>query len=102
MTTLTMSDIRSLHKQAGGYFFSRETMKFWGSKIYPTVYKGNLFVTSEYTGFERTHRAFSVRQFNPNDPISIQCIKLPDGSNTFNKFSTLESARDFAKNYFKD
>lgn len=46
----TIAAIKSANRDAGYYFFSRDTMKFFGTKIYPTVYQGPggvFFVTRE-------------------------------------------------------
>ena len=50
-----------------GHWFDPDTLRWWGSRIgrnaYPTP-TGALFVTSEFTGFERVNRAYTVRRFD--------------------------------------
>ena len=95
---MTMADVKQVNKDAGYYFFSRDTMQFFGTRIVSALYKNNTFITSDYTDFERNNRAYSVRVFHPETGI-VDTAKFPDGKSTFNKFSTLESAREFARNY---
>lgn len=93
-----MADVKQANKDAGYYFFSRDTMQFFGTRIVSALYKNNTFITSDYTDFERNNRAYSVRVFHPETGI-VDTAKFPDGKSTFNKFSTIESAREFARNY---
>lgn len=95
---MTIADVKQANRNAGYYFFSRDTMRFFGTRIESALYKNNTFITSDYTGFEKTSRAYSVRVF---DPVSgkVSTAKFPDGQSTFNKFSTKETAREFARNY---
>ena len=95
---MTMADVKQANKDAGYYFFSRDTMQFFGTRIVSALYKNNTFITSDYTAFERNNRAYSVRVFHPETGI-VDTAKFPDGKSTFNKFSTIESAREFARNY---
>ena len=95
---MTMADVKQVNKDAGYYFFSRDTMQFFGTRIVSALYKNNTFITSDYTDFERNNRAYSVRVFHPETGI-VDTAKFPDGKSTFNKFSTIESARKFARNY---
>ena len=93
-----MADVKQANKDAGYYFFSRDTMQFFGTRIVSALYKNNTFITSDYTDFERNNRAYSVRVFHPETGI-VDTAKFSDGQSTFNKFSTIESAREFARNY---
>ena len=95
---MTMADVKQANKDAGYYFFSRDTMQFFGTRIVSALYKNNTFITSDYTDFERNNRAYSVRVFHPETGI-VDTAKFSDGQSTFNKFSTIESAREFARNY---
>lgn len=95
---MTMADVKQANKDAGYYFFSRDTMRFFGTRIVSALYKNNTFITSDYTDFERNNRAYSVRVFHPETGI-VDTAKFSNGQSTFNKFSTIESAREFARNY---
>ena len=46
---MTMADVKQANKDAGYYFFSRDTMRFFGTRIESTLYKNNTFITSDYT-----------------------------------------------------
>ena len=95
---MTMADVKAHNKLAGYYFFSRDTMKFFGTRIVSSLYKNNTFITSDYTGFERTTRKYSVRVYNPKTGV-VDTAKDSDGKSTFNAFTFIEDAREFAKNY---
>ena len=101
MGKITMADVRAHNARAGHYFFSRDTMRFFGTHIVSTLYKNNTFITSDYTGFERTSRAFTVRVYNP-ETGHVFTAKDRNGKSTFNKFYFIEDAREFARNYSPD
>lgn len=66
MPKLTISDIKAANEKGGFYFFHKGAMKFFASKILPTVYQGDggvYFVTSE-TCFDDSARVFKVRSFD--------------------------------------
>jgi hypothetical protein len=60
----TIHDLPSLHK---GHFFSKDTMKYWGSRLVGEIYVSNLgiayFVTSELN-YDRTQRFFTIRSLD--------------------------------------
>lgn len=59
-------EIKDANRAAGMHFFDRDTMKFFHSKVFPTVYQGPggvYFVTSEYRD-SPSDREYKVRQFN--------------------------------------
>lgn len=83
----TIADVRQANKESGGYFFSRDTVRFFGSRVESSLYAGRYFITSEKAGFSSTLRKFTIRE------------ALPDGSvntvtDTFNKFRCIEDARE--------
>jgi hypothetical protein len=43
----TLGDVRFHNDRNGFYWFSQETMKFFGSKIESSLLKGGYFITSE-------------------------------------------------------
>jgi len=67
-------------------------MRWFGSRVESSLYKNNTFITSEYTGFERTKRAYTVRYYDEakNTVVDVS---------GFGAFSTKDAAREFAKNY---
>ena len=44
---MTIDMIKANNLLAGQYFFSRDTMRFFKSKVYPTIYGGKYFITRE-------------------------------------------------------
>lgn len=43
----TIDEIIEASQGRGGHFFDRETIEFFGTEIYKTVYGGRYFITSE-------------------------------------------------------
>jgi len=78
-TIWTIDAIRESDHRAGRYFFSADTMKFFDSRVLPTVYEGPggvYFITSEkFRGSDGVSapRKYSVRQFIP-DPVDIRTV----------------------------
>lgn len=63
---MTIQEIRSANAAGDHHFFDLDTMRFFRSRILPTVYQGKggiFFVTSEQP--PQGKRAYSVRQFRP-------------------------------------
>ena len=89
---MTMADIKQKLSAGGNHFFDPDTMRFFGSKVESSLYKNNTFITSEYTGFERTKRAYTVRYYNEKKNTVVDV-------SGFGAFSTKDAAREFAKNY---
>ncbi len=64
---MTIDQIKEANRAAGHHWFDPDWMRSFGTRISPTVYAGNVFITSDYTGFDRSERAYTVRQFDPTD-----------------------------------
>jgi hypothetical protein len=65
-TTWTINAIKDAVRATGSHWFDPSTMRFFGTKVLPTVYQGPggvYFVTSEQP--PHGPRAFTVRSFNP-------------------------------------
>ena len=58
----TITALRRANKASGHYWFSRDTMEFFASKVYPTVYGGYWFVSSEKIDFEDYRRRYHVNR----------------------------------------
>lgn len=43
----TLADVKELNREAGQYFFSRDTMRFFKCTIETGLFKGGYFITSE-------------------------------------------------------
>lgn len=95
---MTIADVKKANADAGYYFFSKETMRFFGTRIVSSLYQNNTFITSDYTSFDRDKRAFSVRMFDEKTG-NVKTANFPDGKTTFNAFHFIEDAREFARNY---
>lgn len=66
----TVEEIKRRNREAGGHYFDADTMRFFGSRVLPTVVGGRFFVTSERTGFDwDSPRAYSVREMMPDGTI---------------------------------
>ena len=65
---LTIAELKERNKQNGSYWFSPDSLRFWGSKIHGKVRKGHYFITSE-DNFNRTERLFTIRSFDHNAHI---------------------------------
>jgi len=64
---MTISEIRAINREKGFYFFSRDTMEFFKSKVFPDVfsaYERSYFITSEKACFDNPTRVYKVRVFN--------------------------------------
>lgn len=72
----------------GNYFFDKETMEFWDSKIEYGMTSDDLFITSE-KNFDDTKRLYSVREYNW-EKHDVKTI-------SFQKFNTLKDAMEFIK-----
>ena len=79
------------HNARGGYFFSPDTMRFWGSEIAAGLFENNTFVTSE-DDFNRTCKLFTARHYDW-DTHSVKTI------GEFQQFNTVVEAIAFAKSY---
>ena len=65
----SMNDIEWTNQAIGHHYFSTDTMRFFSSKIYPCVYRGRFFVTSEKDKFSGKPREYSVRMAESNGSI---------------------------------
>lgn len=70
--TYTLEQIKRANRDAGLHWFDRDTMRWFGSRVHQTTYGPDsvgriYFVSSEFTGFDRVERAYTVRVFEPAD-----------------------------------
>ena len=87
---LTITEMRKRNTEAGGNWFSKETMKFFGTKIETRPNKDNVFITSEWADFSETKRAYTLRKFIP-EKNNVETI------GDFLQYSTLEEAKEVRK-----
>lgn len=57
---MTISDVRAANKAIGHHWFSRDTMRFFKTRIESTLYKNGTFITSEQP--PHGPRVYSVRR----------------------------------------
>ena len=68
LRTVTTQDIRREHSAAGFHFFDQAAMRFFSSRVLPTVHTDGhrlLFVTSERDTWIDAPRRYTVREFDP-------------------------------------
>ena len=87
MKKLTIAEMKRLNKENGYCYFSKENMKFWGSKVIST-YSNGLFIESLTNSVLEGATAYKVGIMMPNGDV---CTIDKDNEETF--FPTLESAR---------
>lgn len=65
MKTMTINDIKKAVRDTGSHWFDPDTMRCFGTHVYPTVYQGEggiYFVTGE-DNYDRSGREYKVRRF---------------------------------------
>lgn len=61
---LNINEIMDEAREAGSHFFDDATMRFFSSRILPTVYKGCYFITSERDVYRDSNpRIYTVRMY---------------------------------------
>jgi hypothetical protein len=66
-----ITEVKKANKQIGQHFFDRDTLTFFGSKVYPDLYTvagRQFFVTSE-DNFNRTEKGYTIREAMPDGDI---------------------------------
>lgn len=91
MAYKNITEIRVANDNRGHHWFEPDTMKFFKSIVYPTVYGGCYFVTSE-KGPDNVRR-YSVRVCNLDGSISTV--------SNFQEFGTAAKAKAYAKSLSK-
>jgi hypothetical protein len=64
-----VSQIIEANKEAGQFFFSANTMRFFKSRVLFGVYGGRYFITSEKKCFNDFTRVYSVQEIKENGSI---------------------------------
>lgn len=82
----TMNEVKTLHKELGGKFFDRETMRTWNSHIETVPNMANIFITSEKENEWYAKRRYTLRWFN-DDTWEIETL------GPFRGYDDIESAR---------
>ena len=66
-----ITEVKKANKENGQHFFDRNTLAFFGSKVYPDLYTvagRQFFVTSE-DNFNRTEKGYTIREAMPDGDI---------------------------------
>lgn len=87
MKKMTITEMKNLNKKNGYCYFSKETMKYWGSKVLAT-YNNGLFIESLTDSVRENATMYKVSMIFPNGDV---CTIDKNHDETF--FSTLEDAR---------
>lgn len=88
----SIEDIKRANVQADQYFFSPSTLRFFDSRVLPTLYgpEGSIFVTSEKNPFGDP-RAYTVRQITTDGSI--------DTLGEFQGYATAAQAKKAAREF---
>ena len=66
-----IDEIISEAKASGSHFFDESAMRFFSSRILPTIYGGCYFITSERDSYRDTNpRFYTIRKYNGGLNIS--------------------------------
>lgn len=84
---MTIDMIKANNLLAGKFFFSAATMRFFKSRVFPTVYGNRYFITSEI-GWDMVRR-YSIREAI-NEGRHIKTVE-------YFAFMTLAAAKDEAR-----
>lgn len=84
----SLAALKAAVTASGSPFFSKDTMRFFGSKLHGDIRGRRFFISSEHN-FDRTARLFTVRWFHKY-PDAVQ---LSGSSLQFQQFETIEEAR---------
>ena len=86
----TMADVRKLDAEKGQFFFSKDNMGFFGSRIESKLCGERFFITSERVNFISDKRAYTVRLV---DWETGDIRSEPD----FQSYKSLDEARQAVK-----
>jgi hypothetical protein len=88
MEILTIAEVKARNKASGQYFFSRDTMRFFNSRVMGGLQRGRYFITSERYDDYRPAR-YTVRTFDNLETCHVRTL------GEFQGFGTIEDAKDF-------
>jgi len=85
----SIEEIERYNERSGFHFFKPDTMRFFHSRVYPQIYGGRYFITSERCTWGEGHpRLYTVRQALPDG----RCVSM----GAFQQYKTLSAARSAA------
>ena len=83
---ISIAQIRKHNEAIGHHFFSKDTMKFFSSKVYEDLHLGQYFITSEMNKYATNpKREYTIRHANGTGDI--------DTVGVFGGYASLKSAR---------
>lgn len=85
---LTVDDLRRANSRCFQYFFSRDALRFFSSRVHGAVYGGGVFVTSERDEIAGQPRRYTVRAALPSGVVETV--------GDFQAFATSATAHRFA------
>ena len=67
----TIAEVKKANKAKGQHFFDKDTLAFFGSKVYPELYTvaGRQFFITMEDNFNRTEQGFTIREAMPDGDI---------------------------------
>ena len=95
MKKLSITEMKRLNKENGYCYFSKETMKYWGSKVIAT-YNNGLFIEALTDSVVEDATVYKVGIMMPNGDV---CTIDKNNNDSF--FYSLEDARTRVKNLNK-
>lgn len=90
-TFKTVAEIKKFNAAQGYYFFSKGAMGMFNTHVYPYIYAGRFFITSDH--FSEESKFYSVREVLENGRI----LRLD-----FEGIDSLDEARRMVKLHIKD
>jgi hypothetical protein len=91
--TIDINDLIREYDRTGGYFFTASTMRYFKSRVSDVAYVGQggiYFVTSERNDMGVYPRKYTVRQWHPANPGTI------DNASGFQEFASRSGAHTAA------
>jgi hypothetical protein len=68
----SVAEIITHSKNIGHHFFSKDAMKFFGSKVYEDLHLGKYFITSEKDNYRPDHkREYTIRKCVDGDVSTV-------------------------------
>ena len=98
----TVEDIKAAHEARGGFFFSPESMRFFGSRILSPVFPGGVFITSECDSGVITRRGDHLAAWGGQRRYTVRVCRADGDIDTlsdYGQFSTRATAIAWARDY---
>jgi hypothetical protein len=66
-----ITEVKKANKEKGQHFFSKDTLAFFGSKVYPELYtvEGRQFFITSEDNFNRTEKGYTIREAMPDGDV---------------------------------